>query len=375
MPIDYSKWKNIEVSDDEDDTHPNIDNASLFRWRHQARVERMKEMEQKKKDFAAEKEKAEKKLKSIRDRLEKEASGSDELQRAEKDFKEAQTKLDDIEKEERLQPWNVDTISKDGWEKTIINKPQPVKPPAMTEEEKEARYKDFVNKNEKYIKEFGMLSKWDDCRKYLTEHTNLCCEETANYLTLWCLYLEIEEKHSLMEHVSKQAIAMQYMLELAKQLDVDVRGCISSFFNRISNADQQYLDAFEDEIAAFKNRIRERAKVRREAALKEVEEEERVARLGPGGLDPLEVLETLPPALKECFEVQDIEKLQKVLTDMDETHARYHLKRCIDSGLWVPDANKPSSEQSTSGDGPAGASDDPKEPIYSDAQEVVDEKE
>lgn len=65
MPIDYSKWKNIEVSDDEDDTHPNIDTPSLFRcvgyfdftlplkiirldnrffrWRHQARLERMAE--------------------------------------------------------------------------------------------------------------------------------------------------------------------------------------------------------------------------------------------------------------------------------------------------------------------------------------------
>ena len=33
----------FKVSDDEDDTHPNIDTPSLFRWRHQARVERMEE--------------------------------------------------------------------------------------------------------------------------------------------------------------------------------------------------------------------------------------------------------------------------------------------------------------------------------------------
>lgn len=33
--IDYSVWDHIEVSDDEDDTHPNIDTPSLFRWRHQ----------------------------------------------------------------------------------------------------------------------------------------------------------------------------------------------------------------------------------------------------------------------------------------------------------------------------------------------------
>lgn len=48
MPLDYSKWKTIEVSDDEDDTHPNIDTPSLFRWRHQARLERMAERKQEK---------------------------------------------------------------------------------------------------------------------------------------------------------------------------------------------------------------------------------------------------------------------------------------------------------------------------------------
>jgi hypothetical protein len=39
-PMNYDKWRKIEVSDDEDDTHPNIDTPSLFRWRHQARIER-----------------------------------------------------------------------------------------------------------------------------------------------------------------------------------------------------------------------------------------------------------------------------------------------------------------------------------------------
>jgi cell division cycle protein 37 len=51
MPIDYSKWKNIEISDDEDDTHPNIDTPSLFRWRHQARLERQAEAEREKNEF------------------------------------------------------------------------------------------------------------------------------------------------------------------------------------------------------------------------------------------------------------------------------------------------------------------------------------
>ena len=37
------------MSDDEDETHPNIDTPSLFRWRHQARVEKMEEMDNERK--------------------------------------------------------------------------------------------------------------------------------------------------------------------------------------------------------------------------------------------------------------------------------------------------------------------------------------
>ena len=56
--IDYGKWKNIEISDDEEDVHPNIDTPSLFKWRHEARVQRMEEFEKKKQE--AEQQKAQK---------------------------------------------------------------------------------------------------------------------------------------------------------------------------------------------------------------------------------------------------------------------------------------------------------------------------
>ena len=39
-PFDYSKWDNIELSDDEEDVHPNIDRESWFRMKHRSRVER-----------------------------------------------------------------------------------------------------------------------------------------------------------------------------------------------------------------------------------------------------------------------------------------------------------------------------------------------
>lgn len=51
--------------------------------------------------------------------------------------------------------------------------------------------------------------------------------------------------------------------------------------------------------------------------------------------------------MQKCFEVQDIPLLQSAIAKMPEEEARYHMKRCIDSGLWVPDAKAKETEAST----------------------------
>ena len=38
-----------------------------------------------------------------------------------------------------------------------------------------------------------MLRRWDDSQKYLSDNVHLVCEETANYLVIWCIDLEVEE--------------------------------------------------------------------------------------------------------------------------------------------------------------------------------------
>lgn len=35
--------------------------------------------------------------------------------------------------------------------------------------------------------------------------------------------------------------------------------------------------------------------------------------------------------------------LQKAIETMDPEEAKYHMKRCVDSGLWVPNANDSSN--------------------------------
>lgn len=59
-------------------------------------------------------------------------------------------------------------------------------------------------------------------------------------------------------------------------------------------ADQPYQDAFNRELESLKDRVRGCAQIRMESAMKELEEEDRQERLGPGGLDPVEVYQSLP---------------------------------------------------------------------------------
>lgn len=342
--VDYSRWKDIEISDDEDDTHPNIDTPSLFRWRHQARIERMEEHKREKEKLDEKKRTTEKKLKEVKDKLQKSEGNLDELKISLEELEKEQEKMrkeeDEWKKKEKLQPWNVDTISKEGFQKTVINKSAINKKQELTEDQKELNLKEFIKQNEKLLKQYGMLRKYEDSKKFLRDNHKLVCEDTANYLVIWCIELEMQDKHELMAHVAHQCICMQYILDIAKQLDVDPRACLDSFFQRIQVAEAEYKNQFMAEIESFKERIRKRAQEKLQKAIEEQEEEERKARLGPGGLDPVEVFESLPKELQTCFETRDIAMLQEAMTKLPEEEARYHLKRCIDSGMWVPDGNK-----------------------------------
>ena len=124
------------------------------------------------------------------------------------------------------------------------------------------------------------------------------------YLFLYVCCLSCQ-KHALVEVVSHQTIVMQYILELGKQLSRDPRSCMPGFFERcerlyvhvyvcesreskarhpkhmsvcvcvstrIKTAERQYVDAFEDEISAFKGRVKARAQEKIEAAMAEEEE-------------------------------------------------------------------------------------------------------
>lgn len=263
----------------------------------------MAEMEREKEDMKKSKQSWQARMIECKGRIKnkdgKEEELKKQLEKLEKEGKDLDRKEEELLKKEKKMPWNVDTISKPGFAKTVLNKQAVRKPDEnLTEEEREAKMKNFVKENEKLCKQYGMMRKYDDSRRFLLDNLDLVCEETANYLVIWSINLEMEEKHELMAHVAHQCICMQYILELAKQLEVDPRACVGSFFSKIQNCVPEYRQQFESEIEAFKERIEKRAQEKIQEAIAEAEEQERKDRLGPGGLDPVEVFESLPDVSK-----------------------------------------------------------------------------
>ncbi|KAM9363760.1 hsp90 co-chaperone Cdc37-like [Symphorus nematophorus] len=353
--IDYSAWDHIYVSDDEDVTSPFVDTPSLFRMRHRARLEGMVEFQQRGEDLEnnlaeckRQLEEAQGRLKELEEGRKEEEEDKDreaelkkvqaEVRKLKKDEKSFEKMIEEHRREEKKLPWNVDTISKEGFSKSVVN----TKP--VTMEEKVKRHKTFVETHVKEIKHFGMLRRWDDSQKYLSDNPHLVCEETANCLVVICIDFEIDEKHALMEQVAHQAIVMQFILDLGRALKVDPRGCFRQFFSKIKTADKPYLDAFDHELELLKERVRSCAQMRMESAMKEQEEEERQKRLGPGGLDPVEVYESLPKEIQRSFDEKNIQMLQEAMEKLDTEEGKYHLRRCIDSGLWVPDQEEDDDE-------------------------------
>lgn len=364
--VDYSKWKKIEISDDEDDTHPNIDTGSLFRWRHQARVQRLEERRTKQQELVDKEMQLVDNLKTLDIDGEDYGKKSEELNKI-KQEREA------FERRERLLPWDVDTISKDGWSKTVLNKgclttnnsgdkAEPSKacavhPNKSTEDLDDTKkdeieetgefkaYGDFINLHEPKIREFGFRSRFEDCRRYLLAHPEIVSQHTFDYLCLWCMQLMLENKQALLEHVARQTVVLQMLLDLAKSLDnIDPRSCLPSFFSKA----QRSLDKFEalvaDELVDFRGRVQKAADMRLERAIKEQEEKPQ-SLLGPGGLNAQEVFESLPQKLQDAFVKRDDQLLQAALDELEPSVAKYHMERCIDSGLWVPKGGKTSLDE------------------------------
>jgi len=450
-PFDYSKWDNIELSDDEDDVHPNIDKESWFRMKHRSRVEREDREEADKKKINDEMAKANLRIKEISKILSKASSNDDDsdsdddlediegLQAELKALQSAnnanQAKLDHYEKNKK---WNVDNLCHVVEERTIVNQnvgeskfsesgfalpkdgeavaaaaavaednkveandesgvpskelsaakiadvdnetktttktsssavkkesstttkaitkatPKLVQPQPIETINSVAvsmmTYHDFTEKYAHVVEEFMAIDSLDRSKDFLLQKGDILLQENASsYLLLASLEDEMNGFHEKMKLVARQSQIVSNIAELAKSLQRHPGNVIVPFFQRME--DKQLYAGFMEGVNQFIKRIEVRA-VQKKAEIEEERAREVLEkgadaedavdiseipleqRLGPGGLDPMEVFESLPESMQEAFESRQKEKLEEALRSMTVDEAEYHMKRCVDSGLW-----------------------------------------
>jgi len=244
LAFDYSKWDNIEISDDEADTHPNIDKASWFRMKHRSRVEREETEEAEKKGMLAENQadgnrEAEivRLLEEIRGggeaaEYEDEEALSAELVEVRLRIKERLEKMDFMEKNKK---WNVDNLSHTAHDRTILSgkgsDPADLvggmvsgtaaagKGPIGPTSEKAAveSYAKFVEEHEAALEDFLATRAIDDCRAKLHAHGGVLLHEHAqSYILLSCLEDEMNGFHEKMQLAARNSQVLSHITELAQ---------------------------------------------------------------------------------------------------------------------------------------------------------------
>uniref|UniRef100_A0A3B5R1Q7 Hsp90 co-chaperone Cdc37 n=1 Tax=Xiphophorus maculatus TaxID=8083 RepID=A0A3B5R1Q7_XIPMA len=188
MRIDCGVWDHIYVSHDDDVTSPFVDTPSSFRMRH--RVSRDSgcsscEVWSRRTGSPAttrtpgradeeEDEEPEAELKKVQAEVKK-------LEKNEKFF------LRHLEEHRRGEKKLEKVLARKGRGKDHISVQPEIK------KETQQKHKTFVEKYAKEMKHFGMLRRWDDSQKYLSDNPHLVCEESANDLVVLCIDFEMDE--------------------------------------------------------------------------------------------------------------------------------------------------------------------------------------
>ena len=181
---------------------------------------------------------------------------------------------------------------------TAVTKPAATAPTAQSESKKRENfsvmsYNDYVLKHELLLEEFSTIVDMEATKKFLFNNCDILLHEHAQaYMLLSCLEDEMNGKHERMKKVCRQSQILSHLSELGSQMHRDPRDVILPFFMRME--EDQYLNGFKQAVNEFRQRIVERAKVKRremddEARKKAMEDGD--VPLGPGGLNPIEVLE------------------------------------------------------------------------------------
>jgi cell division cycle protein 37 len=216
-------------------------------------------------------------------------------------------------------------------------------------------YSEYTDKYADTVELFMKIRDLEGSKDFLLRYADIMLQENAsNYLLLASLEDEMNGHHEKMKLTARQSQIITSIAELAKTLDTHPGNVIEPFFSRLQQ--REHLEEFLKGVKVFQDKIVQRAVVKRKemdaaaaasaasdspdgSGRRELADIPREERLGPGGLDPLEVIETLPEDMVAAFESREIDDLKEALAKLTPEEAEYHMRRCVDSGLWVANAN------------------------------------
>uniref|UniRef100_A0A087YP57 Hsp90 co-chaperone Cdc37-like 1 n=1 Tax=Poecilia formosa TaxID=48698 RepID=A0A087YP57_POEFO len=220
------------------------------------------------------------------------------------------------------------TGSWDVFDKSIINlHNQPVEMDQDT-------CKTFLQKYEQELRHFGMLRRWDDSQRFLSHMPQLICEETANFLVLWCIRLQQEGKEALMEQVAHQAVVMQFILEMASNSQQDPRGCFRQFFHKAKEGQDVYLEVFRAELDAFKQRVEEYAAKCRNDVLNVDQQQSVDTNCRPNTKVTTDFI-SQQKMLSTCSALTKKQSLKYLSGPISPEDPEFKMKHCLEAGLWT----------------------------------------
>lgn len=372
----YNQWDSLVCSsDDDEDCHPNIEKMT---WRRLRKQQRKDKREKQEKRLTELKELTNIKNAEIVDAkaiLKTAEEGSTKYKRATAEITRAEALLRQYEKEEtsirKRMKKTLEDVCVVTEERTVVSNDVSVKPvpSAPTKEKESEALESFIKNHDERLQTYISYAhrSYEDNKNFLIQNPALICGECTGWLLLRSLEAEMAGDSKKMKDIVKQYLQLQTVMDLGKSTEKDPRDFILRFFQNMER-DQKNVEKFMAEVEDFSKKIKQRAVQKKKEKEKnrkmaedlgldtqsgeyEYVELSKEERMGPGGLDPIEVFKTLPKGMQDAFDKQDIPLLQEVLSKMPKDQVAYHMDRCEKSGLWVPNKD----DATTPPDAPEGA--------------------
>jgi cell division cycle protein 37 len=239
---DYSKWDHIDLSDDEETYHPNIDSSLMIKINREQRARREAE-EKKERDQVAKK-----------------------LKEGKLTEKEAEKELKKIDQKSKI---NVDNAGVVTTSRTVINSKPDYRPPRppKDEEDEQMQLDKFIRKYTPLLEKYVETTDFAACEKFLLDEANskMLTEQACSAMLLHQLDLQMAGKVAQSKKATRQYLILRNIMDLKNEgqgyspdKPVDPRQMVFKYFQSM-NGKSELQQELKEKTETFHAQIAGRA--------------------------------------------------------------------------------------------------------------------